>query len=641
MARVKVPAYAVVGATQTIYTIDGKVLTGVGVAVPLADLADYARGSIIRGGAADWEAYDAKTAGSVLIGDGTDLVSTVNPTLTGTLTLPNAGLHLLDTNASHDLIIAPGSDLTADRTLTLTTGDVARTVTLTGNATLADWFDQSVKVAAGPTFASVTLPNAGWIGNSAATARLGFDSSGAQDVAYFMGCYLGAGLNDPVNPLSVYTNTSAVYATYIFNDQNSAGHGLHVKTDGTGSGTKAILIECGGGTAFEIQGNRNIYFGVNIMAFNYTTRRMGIRDNSPEAILEVARPSGTGDTDDYFYISEPANGDGNIVKVDADGLFGINKLNPHRRQHTCETSASTNVIIPVARFESEVSGGVGAAGHGAAIEFYGESDTTTNQAMGLIAARWSVATHASRRSRFELRAWYIGNETLVGVIEAPSAASVDGNARGAGAVDWQGYRSAATQVASGVYAALGGGFENTVSGDIATIPGGYSCLASGDNSFATGYDAHATHNQSFVLSATNAQTVSWAVNTFTTRCHGGARFYSAVGVGTGVQLTAGGNAWAGISDRNVKENFRPVEGILGKIALLPIYDYNLKSQSADIRHIGPMSQDFNTLFGFSEAPLRINMLDIASVGLAGIQALHAEMVVLQERVQILEARLID
>ncbi len=74
-----------------------------------------------------------------------------------TLTLNNTGLHLLDTNASHDLIIAPGSDLTADRTLTLTTGDADRTITLSGNPTLGDWFDQSVKVATSPTFASLTL----------------------------------------------------------------------------------------------------------------------------------------------------------------------------------------------------------------------------------------------------------------------------------------------------------------------------------------------------------------------------------------------------------------------------------------------------------------------------------------------------
>lgn len=57
-------------------------------------------------------------------------------TLAVGLTFPNAGLHLLDTNASHDLIVSPGSDLTADRTLTITTGDADRTLTLGGNTTL-------------------------------------------------------------------------------------------------------------------------------------------------------------------------------------------------------------------------------------------------------------------------------------------------------------------------------------------------------------------------------------------------------------------------------------------------------------------------------------------------------------------------
>lgn len=58
-------------------------------------------------------------------------------TLSTGLTFPNTGLHILDTNASHDLIIAPGSDLTADHTLTITTGDADRTLTLSGNATLS------------------------------------------------------------------------------------------------------------------------------------------------------------------------------------------------------------------------------------------------------------------------------------------------------------------------------------------------------------------------------------------------------------------------------------------------------------------------------------------------------------------------
>lgn len=51
------------------------------------------------------------------------------------LTVPNTGLHLLDTNASHDLIIKPGSDLSADRTLTITTGDADRTLTLANSGT--------------------------------------------------------------------------------------------------------------------------------------------------------------------------------------------------------------------------------------------------------------------------------------------------------------------------------------------------------------------------------------------------------------------------------------------------------------------------------------------------------------------------
>jgi hypothetical protein len=69
------------------------------------------------------------------------------------LTLSNTGLHLLDTDASHDLIIAPGSNLTADRTLTITTGDASRTLTLSNNVTL----DQDVDSTSSPTFVSPTI----------------------------------------------------------------------------------------------------------------------------------------------------------------------------------------------------------------------------------------------------------------------------------------------------------------------------------------------------------------------------------------------------------------------------------------------------------------------------------------------------
>ena len=91
----------------------------------------------------------------------TGLLTAADAVITGVLTLSNTGLHILDTDASHDLIIKPGSDLTADRTYTITTGDSDRTITLQGNPLLDDWFDQALKEASTPIFAGVTLGNTG------------------------------------------------------------------------------------------------------------------------------------------------------------------------------------------------------------------------------------------------------------------------------------------------------------------------------------------------------------------------------------------------------------------------------------------------------------------------------------------------
>ena len=72
----------------------------------------------------------ANAAGTITIGIADDVIV---PT---SITIPNSGLHVLDTNASHDLIITPGSNLTADRILTLITGDAARTLTISATGTV-------------------------------------------------------------------------------------------------------------------------------------------------------------------------------------------------------------------------------------------------------------------------------------------------------------------------------------------------------------------------------------------------------------------------------------------------------------------------------------------------------------------------
>lgn len=116
---------------------------GTGDVTAASNLTDNA---IVRG---DGGAKGVQT--SAVIIDDTD-----NVTGMATLTLPNTGLHLLDTNATHDLIIAPGSNLTADRTLTVTTGDSDRTLTMAGDATISGTNTGDVTLAGTPDYITIS-----------------------------------------------------------------------------------------------------------------------------------------------------------------------------------------------------------------------------------------------------------------------------------------------------------------------------------------------------------------------------------------------------------------------------------------------------------------------------------------------------
>jgi len=67
--------------------------------------------------------------------------------------IANTGLRVLDTDSSHALSIVPGSNLTQARTLTISTGDASRTLTLGGDVSL----NQSLRSDSQPTFASLTI----------------------------------------------------------------------------------------------------------------------------------------------------------------------------------------------------------------------------------------------------------------------------------------------------------------------------------------------------------------------------------------------------------------------------------------------------------------------------------------------------
>ncbi|MEW5702080.1 MAG: tail fiber domain-containing protein [Candidatus Zixiibacteriota bacterium] len=185
--------------------------------------------------------------------------------------------------------------------------------------------------------------------------------------------------------------------------------------------------------------------------------------------------------------------------------------------------------------------------------------------------------------------------------------------------------------ASGQGATVGGGVGNVITGNYSTIPGGYDNAASGSNSFAGGLHARANHDGCFVWAdAIAPQFPSSTGNEFSVRCRGGARFVSAIdGLGNptaGVQLASGGGSWSSISDRNAKENIEPVDGaaLLAKLASIPVAMWNYKSQPTEVRHIGPMAQDFYNAFGVGEDDKHITTIDADGVAFAAIQALHAK-----------------
>jgi hypothetical protein len=103
------------------------------------------------------------TNGFVTVTGGAGTVSVTSAAAFTSGTLAGlTGLAIRDTSAAFDVTFAATSSttLTAGRTLTFDVTNAARTIKLTGNPTLNDWFDQSVKAASSPSFVAVTLSGA-------------------------------------------------------------------------------------------------------------------------------------------------------------------------------------------------------------------------------------------------------------------------------------------------------------------------------------------------------------------------------------------------------------------------------------------------------------------------------------------------
>ena len=197
--------------------------------------------------------------------------------------------------------------------------------------------------------------------------------------------------------------------------------------------------------------------------------------------------------------------------------------------------------------------------------------------------------------------------------------------------------------AFGTISFIGGGYANLTYGYASSIPGGFANVAGGAYSLAAGTGANAAHDGSFVWSDAARTNVfsSSASNQFSVRCAGGARFFGNPNATTGVQLAPGGNAWSAASDRNLKENFKPIDArfILEKLVSTPITEWNLISQDTSIRHLGPMAQDFHASFGLGEDDRHISSTDADGIAFAAIQGLNAKILEKDAKIERLEEKI--
>ena len=112
-----------------------------------------------------------------------------------------------------------------------------------------------------------------------------------------------------------------------------------------------------------------------------------------------------------------------------------------------------------------------------------------------------------------------------------------------------------------------------------------------------------------------------------------------INTSTGAYLSSSGN-WTNSSSRTVKENHQHVdsEEILDKIEKLSITEWNYK-ENEDARHIGPVAEDFYSIFNLGENDKSISTIDPSGVALAGIKGLIEENKALKETIDELIKRI--
>jgi hypothetical protein len=185
--------------------------------------------------------------------------------------------------------------------------------------------------------------------------------------------------------------------------------------------------------------------------------------------------------------------------------------------------------------------------------------------------------------------------------------------------------------ATGLLGTVAGGSNNMASGEYSSVPGGLFNTAGGIASVAMGYRAGAFGEGTFTFADRSPFDFdTTGDNVFRVRATGGVRFVVDIdntGATTWSCQLASGAGWNCASDRNLKQNLRPLDGrdVLERLIAMPVFAWNPKGRNARVSHYGPTAQDFHAAFGLGDDDTMIGMQDADGVALAAIQGLNAKL----------------
>ncbi|MGH7339895.1 MAG: tail fiber domain-containing protein, partial [Candidatus Rokuibacteriota bacterium] len=95
------------------------------------------------------------------------------------------------------------------------------------------------------------------------------------------------------------------------------------------------------------------------------------------------------------------------------------------------------------------------------------------------------------------------------------------------------------------------------------------------------------------------------------------------------------------SSRTLKENFRPLDPqqVLARFVEVPITEWSYKGD--EMRHVGPVTEDFHAAFGLGTKGTGIIPLDVQGVTMAAVQGLYQRLVALEAQRADLEAEVTE